>query len=145
MQENNKIDFKIGDLVTIKSKPNSWASLCCSNPPFKSYSSIEYPYTAKIEDIKIDNNNGDEYLAAKIGNYGWCLTELIEKDLITNVNPPENEIILIPEKFMTVYDKEFLNYRKKRLVFAKIGNTYLAWTTKEKLFAEVWDFAEEIQ
>ena len=44
MQENSKIDFKIGDLVT------------------------------------------------------WDLSELIKKDLITNVNPPENEIIPIPEK-----------------------------------------------
>ena len=91
MQENSKIDFKIGDLVT------------------------------------------------------WDLSELIKKDLITNVNPPENEIIPIPEKLMTVYDKKFPTYRKKRVVFAKIGNTYLAWATKENLFAERWDFVEEIQ
>ena len=89
MQENSKIDFKIGDLVT------------------------------------------------------WDLSELIKKDLITNVNPPENEIIPIPEKLMTVWDNSL--HKRGRVVFAKIGNTYLAWATKEKLFAERWDFVEEIQ
>lgn len=145
MQENSKIDFKIGDLVTIKSEPMVWSSLCCSNDPLDKSSPIEYPYTAKIEDIKIDDDHYDKYLGAKIGNYGWQLSYLIENDLITNVNPPENEIIPIPEKLMTVYDKKFPTYRKKRVVFAKIGNTYLAWATKEKLFAERWDFVEEIQ
>lgn len=144
MQENNKIDFKIGDLVTIKSEPNSWESLCCSNPPFKGYSSIEYPYTARIMDIKIGVND-NSYLGAKIGDYGWNLTELIKKDLITNVNPPENEIIPIPEKLMTVYDKKFPTYRKKRVVFAKIGNKFLAWQDYQKHYASVWNFAEEIQ
>jgi hypothetical protein len=143
MQENNKIDFKIGDLVTIKSRPNSWASLCCSNPPFKSYSSIEYPYTARIIDIKIGVND-NSYLGAKIGDYGWDLTELIEKDLITNVNHRENEIIPIPEKLMNVWQRGGI-YKYKRVVFAKIGNKVLAWDNYEKTFAAVLDFAEEIQ
>lgn len=143
MQENSKIDFKIGDLVTIKSKPMVWSSLCCKNDPLDKSSPIEYPYTAKIEDIKIDDDHYDKYLGAKIGNYGWQLSYLIENDLITNVNPPENEIIPIPEKLMTVWDNSL--HKRGRVVFAKIGNTYLAWATKEKLFAERWDFVEKIQ
>lgn len=143
MQENNKIDFKIGDLVTIKSEPNSWESLCCSNPPFKGYSSIEYPYTARIMDIKIGVND-NSYLGAKIGDYGWNLTELIEKDLITNVNHRENEIIPIPEKLMNVWQRGGI-YKYKRVVFTKIGNKVLAWDNYEKTFAAVLDFAEEIQ
>ena len=146
MQENSKIDFKIGDLVTIKSKPDVWSSFCCKISPIIILSNIKYPYTAKIEDIKIDNNNGDEYLAAKIGDYGWQLSHLIEKDLITNVNPPENDIVLIPEKLMYV-TKHIGTYAHKKVkkVFAKIGNKVLAWDDYEKTFAAVLDFAEEIQ
>ena len=89
MQENSKIDFKIGDLVT------------------------------------------------------WDLSELIKKDLITNVNPPENEIIPIPEKLMTVWDNSL--HKRERVVFAKIGNKFLAWQDYQKHYASVWNFAEEIQ
>ena len=113
MQENNKIDFKIGDLVTIKSRPEYWSSLCCDKDPIDNTSPIKYPYTAK-------------------------------KDLITNVNPTENEIIPIPEKLMSVWNKGGM-YKYKRIVFAKIGNKVLAWDNYEKTFAAVLDFAEEIQ
>jgi hypothetical protein len=145
MQENNKIDFKIGDLVTIKSRPEYWSSLCCDNDPIDNTSPIKYPYTAKIENIKVDYDYGND-LGAKIGDYGWDLSELIKKDLITNVNPTENEIILIPEKLMFV-TKQIGTYthKKAKKVFAKIGNKVLAWDNYEKTFAAVWDFAEEIQ
>jgi hypothetical protein len=143
MQENSKIDFKIGDLVTIKSEPYIWSSLCCNNTPFKSYSSIEYPYTARIENIKPSLVG---HLSAKIGDYGWQLSYLIEKDLITNVNPPENEIVLVPEKLMFVTKQlDTYAHKKAKKVFAKIGNKVLAWDDYEKTFASVWDFAEEIQ
>ena len=143
MQENNKIDFKIGDLVTIKSRPEYWSSLCCDNDPIDNTSPIKYPYTAKIENIKVDYDYGND-LGAKIGDYGWDLSELIKKDLITNVNPTENEIIPIPEKLMSVWNKGGM-YKYKRIVFAKIGNKVLAWDNYEKTFAAVLDFAEEIQ
>lgn len=142
MQENNKIDFKIGDLVTIKSRPEYWSSLCCDNDPIDNTSPIKYPYTAKIENIKVDYDYGND-LGAKIGDYGWDLSELIKKDLITNVNPTENEIIPIPEKLMTVWDNSL--HKRERVVFAKIGNKVLAWDNYEKTFAAVLDFAEEIQ
>jgi hypothetical protein len=143
MQENSKIDFKIGDLVTIKSRPEYWSSLCCDNDPIDNTSPIKYPYTAKIENIKVDYDYGND-LGAKIGDYGWDLTELIEKDLITNVNHRENEIIPIPEKLMNVWQRGGI-YKYKRVVFAKIGNKVLAWDNYEKTFAAVLDFAEEIQ
>ena len=96
-------------------------------------------------DIKIGVND-NSYLGAKIGDYGWQLSYLIEKDLIKNVNPKEDEVILIPEKLMFV-TKQIGTYthKKAKKVFAKIGNKVLAWDNYEKTFAAVWDFAEEIQ
>ncbi len=140
MQENSKIDFKIGDLVTIKNKPKFWSSLCCINNPIEGYFIPSYPYTARITAIKVGMSQD---LSAKIGDYGWDLSELIKKDLITNVNPPENEIIPIPEKLMTVWDNSL--DKREKVVFAKIGNKFLAWQDYQKHYAFVWNFAEEIQ
>ena len=140
MQENSKIDFKIGDLVTIKNKPKFWSSLCCINNPIEGYFIPSYPYTARITAIKVGMSQD---LSAKIGDYGWDLSELIKKDLITNVNPPENEIIPIPEKLMTVWDNSL--HKKERVVFAKIGNKFLAWQDYQKHYASIWNFTEEIQ
>ena len=140
MQENSKIDFKIGDLVTIKNKPKFWSSLCCINNPIEGYFIPSYPYTARITAIKVGMSQN---LSAKIGDYGWDLSELIKKDLITNVNPPENEIIPIPEKLMTVWDNSL--HKRERVVFAKIGNKFLAWQDYQKHYTFVWNFAEEIQ
>lgn len=58
-------DLKIGDTITILSKPRMWNSHLCNNSPMD----ITFPYTGIV--YKVGAKNWPE--AAHIGDYGWSL------------------------------------------------------------------------
>ena len=67
-------NFKPGMIVTILSCPNVWASQLNENNPLQ----INYPYTCKIEKIKMNLT----YTAMTDGKYGWDLSDLVDNNLI---------------------------------------------------------------
>lgn len=77
MTMKSKYDYKIGDNIIISKEPFFWSSALSNKCPLIAY--LEYPYKCVIVDINYDgssfvDNNG----------YGWCLIDLLEKDIIKN-------------------------------------------------------------
>lgn len=83
--DTTKLDFKVGDNVTIKFMPESWSSACIDESPM----SLKYPFTGKIEEI-LDR---EDHIAANIGGYGFSLSNLIKEDniILNELNPVVDE------------------------------------------------------
>lgn len=65
----NDLPFKIGDEVTILSKPDTWSSMAGGNCGLDK---VKYPYTFTVKDIaKLYSGTPNEYIAIFDGTYGW--------------------------------------------------------------------------
>lgn len=81
-----KHNFEIGDTVIIKSRPSVWSSQCNWNCPI-TCEKIQYPFIGVITKLEEDNNSKYD-INCEIGNYGWHLNILIEKNLIELYETP---------------------------------------------------------
>jgi len=69
--------YKVGSVITITSKPNSWSSTLNSN--YYKDSNIKFPYTFKIKEIAVSIN---DHISMTCGKFGWAFDDLIRDNKV---------------------------------------------------------------